>query len=268
MADRAPPPTARPRRLLRLAWPAIGGLILAMLLLALADAGAIPAERVKPIASPAVLDGADAARLARRISAAHADVGAIWRHNLKWRHGRAYEPPDLVLFSGRRFGPCAGARGVSGVVYCPLDRTLSADLAFLETLLATLPEPRDRFLLLLVARATAIHLQAELAILGDADRMRTGLDREAAAALDREIRLQADCLAGVAAKRARRSLGPLPEGSWSTLVEAVRTVSPEAADALGLDGGAAETREHAFAAGYDGGEIRDCLTPALAGILG
>lgn len=234
-------------------------------LLALASGAA--AERVRPVAAPATLDAASADLVARRVSAAHADVTAVWRHDFRWRLGRDYTPPELVHFSGRRPSPCAGSAGVTGLAYCPLDRTLSVDLAFLARLSERLRSESDRALVLLVARTEASHVQAELKILGDAERLARGMSDAERAELDEAVVLQGDCMAGVWAQRARRQIGAVPEGTWERAVSAARAVSPEAAAAARLDRAAPEAREEAFARGYGAGQLRDCLAPGLAGVL-
>jgi uncharacterized protein len=233
----------------------------------LALASGAAAERVRPIAAPATLDTHSADLVARRVSAAHADVTAVWRHDFRWRLGRDYAPPELVHFSGRRPSPCAGPGGITGLAYCPLDRTLSIDLAFLARLAERLRSESDRTLVLLVARTEASHVQAELKILGDAERLARGMTDAERAELDEAVVLQGDCMAGVWAQRARRQIGSIPEGSWERAVVAVRATSAEAAQAARLDIAAPEARGAAFELGYGAGQLRDCLSPGLAGVL-
>jgi hypothetical protein len=189
---------------------------------ALAVASGAAAERVRPVAAPATLDAASADLVARRVSAAHADVTAVWRHDFRWRLGRDYRPTELVHFSGRRPSPCAGRGGVTGLAYCPLDRTMSVDLAFLARLAERMRSESDRALVLLVARTEAAHVQAELKILGDADRLARGMTDAERAELDEAVVLQGDCMTGVWAQRARRQIGAVPEargsGPWRRCV--------------------------------------------------
>jgi uncharacterized protein len=233
----------------------------------LAFASGAAAERVRPVAAPPTLDAASADLVARRVSAAHADVTAVWRHDFRWRLGRDYRPPELVHFSGRRPSPCAGRGGVTGLAYCPLDRTMSVDLAFLARLAERMRSESDRALVLLVARTEAAHVQAELKILGDAERLARGMTDAELAELDEAVVLQGDCMAGVWAQRARRQIGSIPEGSWERAVVAVRATSAEAAQAARLDIAAPEARGAAFELGYGAGQLRDCLSPGLSGVL-
>jgi uncharacterized protein len=226
------------------------------------------ADRVRPIAAPATLDAQSADLVARRVSAAHSDITAVWRHDFRWRLGRDYVPPELVHFSGRRPSPCAGPKGLTGLAYCPLDRTLSVDLTFLAALAGRVRGESDRTLLLLVARVEADHVQAELKILSDVERLARDLPPDDRARLAQMVTLQGDCLAGVWAQRARRKIGPIAPGSWGRVVDAVRGTSADAAASARLHEGSLAEREVAFAAGYEAGQIRDCLEPGLEGVLG
>lgn len=255
-------------RLLALALGAAIGMTAAGLWVVHGQSGQMAGERVRGIESPAPLAGARAGDLGRRVAAAQADVTAIWRHDFRWRLGRAYLPPEVIAFSRARPSPCAGVRAMPGPFYCPLDRTLSVDLAFLDRLEAQLRGEGKRAVALMVARLGAEHVQAELAILGDLDRRRPGLDRAGRRALDEAAVLQADCLAGVWARRAEARIGAIEPGAWGRVVAAARSVAPEAAASARLDGGSIGTRDAAFASGYEDGEIRACLRDGLAGVLG
>jgi predicted metalloprotease len=79
--------------------------------------------------------------------------------------------------------------------------------------------------------------------------------------------LQGDCMTGVWAQRARRQIGAVPEGAWERAVAAVRATSAEAARDARLDIAAPEARGAAFALGYEAGQLRDCLSTGLAGVL-
>jgi uncharacterized protein len=225
-------------------------------------------QRVSAISAPATLGSREAETMARRVAAAHADVTAVWRHDFRWRLGRAYLPPELVTFAHARPSPCAGVMAVSGPFYCALDRRLSLDLVFLDRLERQLRSEGKRGVVLVVARVAAEHVQAELAILGDADRRRVGLPPEDRRVLDEALVLQADCFAGVWARRAGARLGPVEPGGWGRVLNAARTTAPEAAAAARLDVGAIGERDAAFERGHEDGQIRACLTPDLAGVLG
>lgn len=112
----------------------------------------------------------------------------------------------------------------------------------------------------------AEHLQAELTIRGDADRMRRGRDSEAGDALDLEFALQGDCLTAFWARRAERRFGRVEQGVWSTLIVELRDRSPAAATALRLDADESIERE-AFARGYAGGDLHDCFAPGFSGVF-
>jgi uncharacterized protein len=192
------------------------------------------------------------------------------------RLGRNYAEPELVLYSRRTPTPCADADGATGPFYCAADRFAAYDLVFFDGLDEALGSDSPRATPLLVAQIAASHVQNLLGILRDVERLRLRSDAATRAATDLRVALQADCLAGVWARRAGSRLGPVQPGGYAAVVAAAREIAvelegrghtaPSSYAALHL--GAPEEREAGFAAGYERGALEDCLAPGLGGQLG
>jgi predicted metalloprotease len=264
------PGTARTRSRRRLAGLALAAVVAVAGGLAWVHARPAPAPegRAAAFGAAPTLAGAEAERLARRVAAVHADVGKLWTDDFRWRLGRSYTPAALVTFVGARPGLCAGAGARSGPHYCAAERTLAIDLGFAGRLEQQLRAEGARAVALVVARYGAEHVQAELAILGDAERRMRDLPAAERRRLERALLLQADCLTGLWARRAAAALGEVEPGAWARVLEGARLATPAAAEASGLDQAPAAEREAAFAAGHAAGSLRACLTPGLAGVLG
>ncbi|WP_159992841.1 neutral zinc metallopeptidase [Roseomonas sp. 18066] len=122
--------------------------------------------------------------------------------------GRQYQAPVLVLFSGATQSGCGGAQAQMGPFYCPNDRRVYIDLDFMAQLQQQLGARGDFAAAYIVAHEVGHHVQNELGVLRRAEELRRGND---ANAVQVRVELQADCFAGLWAKRAndaRRILEP------------------------------------------------------------
>jgi uncharacterized protein len=118
--------------------------------------------------------------------------------------GSRYEPPGLVVFSGRTSSACGLGSSAMGPFYCPPDRTIYLDVTFFDEL-ARLGGPGEFAAAYVIGHEVGHHVQN---LLGTSARLRQQQSRapEAEAnALSVALELQADCYAGVWAQRAERN---------------------------------------------------------------
>jgi predicted metalloprotease len=252
------------------------------LILALVGTGrapAIPRALVEIVAGaptvPVPMGGETATLIARKLSVVHADTQAVWRHLFRARLGRPYVAPEFVMFSRNTPTPCADAHGASGPFYCAANRFTAFDLVFFDTLAQRAAETADLGLALVVAQIAGSHVQQELAILRDVEQRRVGQGAAARRETELAVALQADCLAGIWARKAEARIGPVEPGRYGEVMTAVRTVAqelqqrghtaPTSYNAYHL--GEIAEREAAFATGYRAAELRDCLSEGLRGNL-
>lgn len=110
--------------------------------------------------------------------------------------GVPYAPTDLVVFNGVTSSDCGGAQAQSGPHYCPVDERVYMDLDFLQRLQSQFGASGDTAQAYILAHEVAHHIQNELGIIPEVDRIRNsdpGRANEVSIALE----LQADCFAGV-----------------------------------------------------------------------
>ena len=152
----------------------------------------------------------------RFISRVLAETEQVW-HEAFQALGRRYEEPVLVLFSGATRSGCGAAQAQVGPFYCPADKRVYIDLDFMGRLLRQLGAPGDFAAAYIVAHEVGHHVQNELGVLEQVEGLKRRTDQRTGNDLQVRVELQADCLAGLWAKRAhdaRRILeaGDIEEG--------------------------------------------------------
>jgi predicted metalloprotease len=144
-----------------------------------------------------------------------ADTEDIWGSAFQ-ASGRRYEKPTLVLFSRATPTACGTGQSAMGPFYCPLDHKVYIDLDFYRVLRERFHAPGDFAQAYVIAHEIGHHVQT---LLGVSDKvqaqkqqaLRRG-DEPRANALQVRMELQADCLAGVWAKRANEMRNRLQPG--------------------------------------------------------
>ncbi|KKM21650.1 hypothetical protein LCGC14_1633300 [marine sediment metagenome] len=205
---------------------------------------------------------------AQFVSVTLADTEEVWAQLFETQVGESYDPARLVLFKGVTQSPCGGASGATGPFYCPSDRTAYLDTAFFTTLSERLGAKGDFAAAYVVAHEVAHHVQNELGILGQANRIRGQSSQEDANRISVRIELQADCFSGIWARQAERQFGSLEPGDVDEAMNAAaqigddrlqrgagRTPQPES-----FTHGTSEQRQRWFETGYNSGEIQSCDT--------
>ena len=203
-----------------------------------------------------------AAEFSARVLATTEDV---WRGVFDDQLQGVYEPPTLVLFSGVTQSPCGDASGATGPFYCPADEKAYLDTAFFAALSRTLGAQGDFAAAYVIAHEVAHHVQNELGVLAEVNRLRQGASAEKANALTVRLELQADCLAGVWAHGVDGLLDP---GDLDEALEAARRIGDDYLQRRAgrvpqphtFTHGTSRQRSAWFARGYDGGKVSDCDT--------
>ena len=212
---------------------------------------------------------AEEERAAEFSSQVLATTETVWEDVFPESFGREYRPPILVLYSGVTSSPCGGASGATGPFYCPADRKAYLDTEFFSTLAQQLGAKGDFAAAYVIAHEVAHHVQNELGILPEVNRMRQAVGQAEANALTVRLELQADCLSGV---WARAVDGLLEPGDLEEALNAARRIGDDHLQKRAgrvpqphtFTHGTSKQRSSWFARGYESGDPSRCDTFAAS----
>lgn len=206
----------------------------------------------------------EARRFVSRVLASTEDVWTtVFREN-----GRRYDPPRLVLFSGAVRSACGIAGSAVGPFYCPADQQIYIDLAFFRDMQRQLGASGDFAQAYVIAHEVGHHVQAELGIAQRVGEVRARAGEAESNALSVRLELQADCFAGVWARRAHEARGILERGDIEEGLNAAAAVGDDRLQrrARGevvpesFTHGSSGQRVRWFRTGLGSGDIRACDT--------
>ena len=150
-------------------------------------------------------------RLADFVSVVLADTEDTWSAIFR-ESGKTYSDPKLVLFRGATRSACGLGEAAMGPFYCPGDHKVYIDLAFYDELRNRFGAPGDFAQAYVIAHEVGHHVQN---LLGISDRVAAQMRRVGqtqANALSVRQELQADCFAGIWARRADQTRKILEQG--------------------------------------------------------
>ncbi len=202
------------------------------------------------------------------VSVTLADTEEIWADIFDQQVGQPYDPATLVLFKGVTSSPCGGASGATGPFYCPADEKIYLDTNFFTTLERQMGAGGDFAAAYVVAHEVAHHVQQELGILGQANRVRAQSSQAESNAISVRIELQADCYSGVWARQAQARFGSLEQGDIAEAMNAAKRIGDDSLQRSAgrvpqphtFTHGSSEQRQRWFARGYETGDVRQCDT--------
>jgi len=201
--------------------------------------------------------------LAQMVRVVLADTEEVWTE-LMPQFGRAYQEPDLVLFSGGVQSACGFADAAVGPFYCGADSQIYIDLSFYEMLRRQFGAPGDFAQAYVIAHEVGHHIQNLLGISGRVHQQKAaGISDTEYNRLSVRLELQADFLAGVWAHHAQRMFDILETGD---IDEALRAASAIGDDAIqrksrgrvvpdSFTHGSSEQRVRWFRLGYETGDL-------------
>jgi len=173
-------------------------------LLGLAGGGSEPVEQTAPqgpLPKPPANDPQ-----AQFVSRVLRSTEQVWTDVFR-EAGRTYEAPKLVLYRGSFPTACGQGQAAMGPFYCPNDAKVYIDLSFYDVMQSRLGAPGEFARAYVVAHEVGHHVQAQLGIMDKVDAARQRASETQANALSVRVELQADCFAGVWAKRSQSEMG-------------------------------------------------------------
>ena len=207
------------------------------------------------------------AQLADFVSVILADTEDTWTAIFQ-ASGMTYVDPTLVLFSGGVDSACGYAQSATGPFYCPEDQKVYIDLAFYRELKDQYGAPGDFAQAYVIAHEVGHHVQNLLGTMDEVNRIESRSDEVTANRYSVMLELQADCFAGVWAKRTDQEQHIIEPGD---IEEALNAASQIGDDTLqqetqgyvvpdSFTHGTSAQRVRWFKAGLDGGTIGSCDT--------
>jgi predicted metalloprotease len=195
------------------------------------------------------------------------------------RDRQTYRKPILVVYRNQTNAGC-GAAIANGPFYCPMDQKIYLDTSFFQEIGTRLHDCEAgsaacRFSqAYVIAHEAGHHVQNLLGILPKIQQAQQNMDRADADRLNVRAELQADCFAGIWAKREndrlKRDGKPLLVEAGG--IEAVLRATSAAGDGMlqrketgravrdSFTHGSQEERQRWFLAGYQGGTVAGCNT--------
>ena len=188
-----------------------------------------------------------------------------WR-DIFAENGERYIEPRLVLFSDSVASACGMASSASGPFYCPSDETVYIDLSFYRDLRERFHAPGEFAEAYVIAHEVGHHVQN---LLGISEQVRRQQQLASATQANRwsvRLELQADCLAGVWARRTDLSAQILETGDVQQALNAASAIGDdrlqrEAEGRVTPDSfthGTSEQRVRWFERGMAQGSMNDC----------
>lgn len=208
---------------------------------------------------------------ARFVSVVLASTEDMWQQEFAQR-GARYEPPVLVLFRGATPTACGHGDAAAGPFYCPADRRVYIDLDFFQVLQQRLGARGDFAQAYVIAHEVGHHVQN---LAGLTDRMasaRARLSERDYNALSVMLELQADCYAGVWARRSEQARGWLEHGDIEEGLAAAAAVGDDRLQRQtrgvvvpdSFTHGSSAQRVKWFRTGLEAGRLEACDTFAAA----
>jgi predicted metalloprotease len=183
--------------------------------------------------------------------------------------GKTYQYPKLTLYTGSYPTGCGQGSAAMGPFYCPADSHVYLDMSFFDTMASRLGAPGQFAQAYVIAHEVGHHVQNQLGIAAKVDAARQRSSEAQANALSVRVELQADCFAGVWAKRSQAEQGwRLEDGDIETALNAASQIGDDTLQRKARGTVVPETFTHGtsaqrvgwFKRGFEAGNPDNCNT--------
>jgi len=189
----------------------------------LSGGGGAPMQQSAPGPAPAPPAGDAQARF---VSQVLRSTEVVWTDVFR-QAGKTYQAPKLRLFSGSEPTACGRGEAAMGPFYCPGDRKVYLDMTFFNVMSQRLGAPGQFAQAYVVAHEVGHHVQNLLGITDKVDAARERGSEAQANAMSVRVELQADCFAGVWAKRSNDAKGWLEAGDIESALNAASQIGDD-----------------------------------------
>jgi uncharacterized protein len=204
---------------------------------------------------------------AKFVSVVLADTEDVW-NDVFTKGGAKYTAPKLVIFRGSTPTPCGAGQAAMGPFYCPGDQKVYIDLSFFDTLKRQLGAGGDFAQAYVVAHEVGHHVQNLLGVNDKVEQARRRLSEKENNALSVRVELQADCYAGLWAKKANETRQILQAGDVEEAMNAAAKIGDDALQRASTGNvrpdsfthGTSAQRAKWFNIGLQTGSVKSCDT--------
>jgi hypothetical protein len=182
--------------------------------------------------------------------------------------GAQYQPARLVLFENSTSTACGRGESATGPFYCPGDSTVYIDLGFFRTMQQRFNVEGEFAQAYVIAHEVGHHVQNLLGISNKVHAAQQRASETQGNALSVRLELQADCFAGVWAKRTNKEKQILESGDVETALNAASAIGDDALQRQSrgvvvpdsFTHGSSAQRVRWFQRGLESGEVSACNT--------
>jgi len=206
-------------------------------------------------------------KMAKFVAKVLAETEDTWKTIFR-EAGGYYREPKLVLFTGATPTACGTGEAAQGPFYCPLDEKVYIDLAFYQDLKDRFRAPGEFAEAYVIAHEVGHHVQT---LIGISKKVRAAQERSSATranALSVRLELQADCFAGLWAKRTDSMKHILEPGEIEQALTAASAIGDDRLQKRARGYAVPETFTHGsskqrvrwFKRGIESGNLKQCDT--------
>ncbi len=164
---------------------------------------------------------------ARFVSQVLRSTEVVWSDVFR-EAGKNYQAPRLTLYSGSYPTGCGRGDAAMGPFYCPADAHVYLDMTFFNVMSQRLGAPGQFAQAYVIAHEVGHHVQNQLGVSGKVDAARQRGSEAQGNAMSVRLELQADCFAGVWAKRSQAEQGwRLEQGDIETALNAASQIGDD-----------------------------------------
>src|SRR3954451_5776767 len=178
------------------------------------------------------------------------------------KNGERYTPTRMIAYTGATQSGCGSAQAAMGPFYCPTDKQIYIDPSFFNELSQRFGAPGDFAQAYVIAHEVGHHVQDLAGTLDQAHNLQARASESEGNAVQVKVELQADCYAGVWAKRTGgMEAGDLEEGMRAAEAIGDDTLQKESQGRVVPDSfthGTSAQRMAALRTGLDSGNPAAC----------
>jgi uncharacterized protein len=229
-------------------------------------------QQYSPPPSSSTKTGAPSDEMGRFVSRVLGSTEVQWKQIFE-AAGQRYRAPTLVMFNGRtNANQCGLAQSAMGPFYCPSDQKVYLDTSFFRDLERRFRGCEGRACQFaqayVIAHEVGHHVQNQLGILPKVQQQQRGASKTDANRLQVRVELQADCFAGVWAKKSDEKWHLLEPGDVEAALQTAAAIGDDRLQkqAQGyvvpdsFTHGSSEQRQRWFTTGLQQGTVAACNT--------